>query len=81
MLDVTKQKELIDLCNLERSLLIDGKINPDSEGYLPCIEGEERLSEFTKLQEKYNYGWYIARDSLEDQIKGINMFKAYIIEH
>lgn len=80
-IDVTKQKELLDLCKLEQSILTDGKINPDVEGYFPCTEDEERLSELIKLQEKYTYGWYIARECLEDQIKSINKFKAYIIEH
>ena len=80
-IDITKQKELLDLCKLEQSILTDGKIKPDAEGYFPCVEDEERLSELIKLQEEYTYGWYIARECLEDQIKSINKFKAYIIEH
>ena len=80
-IDITKQKELLDLCKLEQSILIDGKINPDVEGCFPCLEDEERLTELIKLQDKYTYGWYIARECLEEQIKSINKFKAYIIEH
>ena len=80
-IDITKQKELLELCKLEQSILIAGKINSDEEGYFPCPEDEERLTELIKLQDKYTYGWYIARECLEDQIKSINKFKAYIIEH
>lgn len=80
-IDITKQKELLELCKLEQSILTAGKINSDEEGYFPCPEDEERLTELIKLQDKYTYGWYIARECLEDQIKSINKFKAYIIEH
>lgn len=80
-IDITKQKELLELCKLEQSILTDGKINPDTEGYFPCAEDEPRVKEFAKLQDKYTYGWYIARECLEDQIKSINRFKTYIIEH
>lgn len=80
-IDITKQKELLELCKLEQSILTEGKIVPDNGGYFPSEKDNERVSELGKLQEKYNYGWYIARECLEDQIKSINMFKAYIIEH
>ena len=75
-----KQKELLELCKLEQSILSDGKINPDKDGYFPCEADSERVSVLYKLQEKYSYGWYIAEESLEDQIKSINKFKAYIID-
>lgn len=80
-IDITKQRELLELCKLEQSILTGGKINPDKEGLFPSEEDNKRVSELGKLQEKYTYGWYIARECLEDQIKSINRFKAYIIEH
>ena len=80
-IDITKQKELLELCKLEQSILTEGKINPDAKGYFPCAEDEKRLSELIKLQDKYTYGWYIAKEGIEDQIKSINEFKVYIIEH
>ena len=80
-IDNTKQKELLELCKLEQSILTNGKINPDKEGYFPSEKDSGRVSKLGELQEKYTYGWYIARECLEDQIKSINKFKAYIIEH
>lgn len=80
-IDITKQKELLELCKLEQSILTEGKIVSDNDGYFPSEKDSERVSELGKLQEKYTYGWYIARECLEDQIKSINRFKAYIIEH
>ena len=75
-----KIQELITLCKLESSILVDGKINPDEEGYFACENDKERIIDLVKLQEKYTYGWYIAAESLEEQIKSINEFKKYIIE-
>ena len=79
-IDLTKQKELLQLCKLEQSILTEGKINSDEEGYFPSKEDEERVKDLYTLQEKYSYGWYIATESLEDQIKSINKFKEFIIE-
>ena len=76
-----KTKDLIELCKLELSILTDGKIIPNKSGIFPSIMEQERVHELGKLQEKYNYGWYIAEQSMEDQIKSINEFKKYIIEN
>ncbi len=78
-MDKTKIEELKVLCELELSILNDGKIDPDPDGYFESKKDRERLIDFTELQEKYSYGWYIARQSIEEQIKSINEFKDYII--
>lgn len=76
-----KRVELLTLCKLEMSILNDGKIQPDETGYFPSKEDEERVCELNKLQDKYCYGWYIAKESLADQILSINKFKQFIIEN
>lgn len=76
-----KIEDLKTLCELELSILNDGKINTDESGYFESKKDKKRLEGFMKLQDKYTYGWYIAPLPMEEQIKTINDFKRYIIEY
>ena len=76
-----KINELMMLCELEQSILCFGKIKEAQEGYLADEIENVRLSKFYSLQDKYHYGWYIAHDNIQEQIKQINKFKEYILEH
>lgn len=85
---MTKLQEIMNLTKLEESIIMFGKIEkvsdvdplPDDH-YFPCKRDEERLNKyrFYELQEKYKYGWYIAEESLEDQIRSIERFKLFIM--
>lgn len=80
-MDKIKIEELKTLCELELSILNDRKIDPDETGFMNAAYDEERLEGLSDLQDKYTYGWYIAEQTMEEQIKSINDFKKYIIEH
>lgn len=76
-----KIKELKTLCELEFSILNYGKIDKDATGFMNETYEDRRLEGLFDLQDKYTYGWYIAEQTMEEQIKSINEFKKYIIEH
>ena len=82
---MTKLQEIMNLTMLEADIIQFGKIENNEDEFYPSTtrHDTERLSKFNffKLQNKYNYGWYIADDSLEDQIKEIEKFKLYIMEN
>lgn len=80
-MDKNKIEELKVLCELELSILNDGKIEGDESGFFESVKDRNRTKGLADLQEKYSYGWYIAERTVEDQIKSINDFKKYIIEH
>lgn len=80
-MDKIKIEELKKLCELELSILNNGKIDPDKDGYYEATYDRCRVKDLGDLQEKYTYGWYIAEQTMEEQIKSINDFKKYIIEH
>lgn len=71
--------EFTQLSDLELSLLIHGKIMPDASGLCTCEVDRERTKELDTLMEKYTYGWYIAQESLIEQLESIHKFKMYII--
>ena len=75
-----KINELMVLCELEQSILCLGKITPDEEGFFTSEIDRPRVKKFEDLQEKYMYGWYIAEQTIEEQIQSINDFKKFIIE-
>lgn len=75
-----KVNELMVLCELEQSILCLGKITPDDEGFFTSEIDRPRVRKFEKLQEKYTYGWYIAEQTIEEQIQFINEFKKFIID-
>lgn len=82
---MTKLQEIMNLTMLEADIIQFGKIEDNGDEYCPSVirHDIERLTRFNfyKLQNKYNYGWYISDDSLEDQIKEIEKFKLYILEN
>ena len=85
---MTKLQEIMNLTMLEADIIQFGKIendeNDEDEFCLSTtLHDTERLSKFKffKLQNKYNYGWYISDYSLEDQIKEIEKFKLYIMDN
>ena len=82
---MTKLQEIMNLTMLEADIIQFGKIENDGYEYCPSLTGYdiERLKRFNffKLQDKYSYGWHIAEDSLEDQIKEIEKFKLYILDN
>lgn len=76
----TIAKELKCLCELELSILNEGKIREDeTDGYFIHEIDKERTKCLTELMEIYNYGWWIAKDSIEEQLKCINEFKLFIL--
>lgn len=78
-LNETKLEELCVLNELENSILSCGKIELAEDGISPAEKDRDRLVGLYELQDKYSYGWYIAQQSLSDQLKSINKFKEYII--
>lgn len=81
---MTKLQEIMNLTMLEADIIQFGKIEPDKENFpFESKHDRERLKRFNffRLQYKYTYGWYIAKDSLEDQIKEIEKFKLYIMDN
>ncbi len=75
-----KVNELMVLCELEQSILCLGKIEEAKEGYFADEIENPRLEKFYRLQNKYHYGWYIARDDIDEQIVQINKFKEHILK-
>lgn len=71
--------ELKILCELEMDILTNGEITADSTGYFPTKSDNHRLHGLYQLQDKYSYGWYIASDFIDEQIKKINEFKMFIL--
>lgn len=80
-MDKTKIEELKVLCELELSILNNGKIEADESGFFESLKDKDRIRGLIELQEKYTYGWYIAEQTVEEQIKSINDFKKHIIEY
>lgn len=76
-----KIEEIKVLCELELSILNDGKVVADESGFFESLKDRDRVRGLGELQEKYAYGWYIAEQTVEEQIKSINDFKKYILEH
>lgn len=83
-MSTTKSQELMCLTKLEEDILMFGKIErQESSKPFECDRDSKRLKEyrFFELQEKYCYGWYIAEDDLETQVKNIGRFKEFIIDN
>lgn len=81
---MTMLQEIMNLTMLEADIIQFGKIESDKENFpFETKHDRERLEKFKffRLQDKYNYGWYIAEDSLENQIKEIEKFKLYIMDN
>lgn len=72
--------EIAALSQLETSIINDGMIKPDEEGFFTCEEDRERTAALSALMDKYRYGWYIAHEPTAfDQLRSINQFKLYIL--
>lgn len=82
---MTKLQEIMNLTMLEADIIQFGKIENNEDEFFPSPTRHdiERLTRFNffKLQNKYSYGWYISNDSLENQIKEIEMFKLFILRN
>lgn len=88
---MTKFEEIKNLALLKADIITNGKIKQREESKDPfdvdsCFESEKdakRLDKyhFFELQDKYTYGWYIAPETLEEQIFSISKFEQYILEH
>ena len=85
---MTKFEEIKNLALLKADIIINGKIEQKEDPFDvdSCFESEkdaERLDKyhFFELQDKYTYGWYIAPETLEEQIFSISKFEQYILEH
>lgn len=81
---MTKLQEIMNLTALEMDIIQFGKIElKNHDEYFESEFDNKRLEKFhfSDLQNKYSYGWYIAKDSLEDQIKEIERFKLFILSH
>lgn len=80
---MTKLQEIANLTSLEMDIIQFGKIEKNEEEPFENKLGNERLNEFHfyDLQDKYTYGWYIAEETLEEQIKSIEKFKLYIMDN
>lgn len=78
---MTKLQEIANLTALEMMIIQFGKIRKNS--HEPFISDDKRLEKFHfyDLQEKYKYGWYIAEETLEEQIKSIEKFKLYVMDN
>lgn len=76
-----KYQEIGALLKLQLDILQNGKIDPDKSGFFAAQKENIRLKTFYELQDKYTYGWYIAEQSLDDQISSISEFIRYIIKN
>ena len=81
---MNKLNEILLLNRLEENILLVGKIDEDlCYKKFPTEGDSKRLNvfRFYDLQSKYSYGWYIAEQSLEEQLASIEKFKLYILEN
>ena len=85
---MTKFEEIKNLALLKSDIITNGKIEQREDPFDvdSCFESEkdaERLDKyhFFELQDKYTYGWYIAPETLEEQIFSISKFEQYILDH
>lgn len=81
---MTKLQEIANLTTLEMAIIQFGKIEKETidEPFARKLD-DEILNKyrFYELQDKYTYGWYIAEETLEEQIKSIEKFKLYIMDN
>lgn len=81
---MTKYQEIMCLSKLEEDIIQYGKIGLLYEDQ-PFVSKRdlERLKrfKFCEIQDKYNYGWYIETESLDEQIKSIEKFKLHIMDN
>ena len=59
--------DLYVLTKLEETILTKDRIT------------DEDIVDLSRVQEKYTYGWYILKQSVEDQLLSVMDFKKYIL--
>lgn len=73
------------LAELKLDIIKNGKIRQmpnDFDGFeypFPCKEDEHRIKGLESVMDKYTYGWYIATETLEEQLQSITKFELYIL--
>lgn len=73
------------LAELKLDIIKNGKIRQmekDCDGFeypFPCKEDEGRINGLESVMDKYTYGWYIATETLEEQLLSITKFEQYIL--
>ena len=81
-------EKLIDikvLTELKLDIIKNGKIRQTETmccGFREPFECEEDISRVKGLHsvmDKYTYGWYIAEETLEEQLQSITKFEQYIL--
>lgn len=81
---MTKLQEIANLTTLELMIIQFGKIEKETIDKPFARKLDDELLNryyFYDLQDKYTYGWYIAEETLEEQIKSIEKFKLYIMDN
>lgn len=74
--------EIKQLTELEMDIMKNGKIQASEEDGLEFFVSRQdrfRVRHLDKLMGKYTYGWYIAEESLENQLASIAKFKIHIL--
>ena len=73
------------LAELKLDIITNGKIRQmpkELDGFeypFPCKEDEHRIKRLQSVMDKYTYGWYIATETLEEQLQSITKFEQYIL--
>lgn len=76
-----KYSEISQLLLLQQSILKDGEIKPDESGFFTSKDDKGRTRSLEVLQDKYTYGWYIAEQSKDEQIKALSDFIKYVVDN
>lgn len=73
------------LTELKLDIIKNGKIRQMEKYFdgfkcpFPCEEDEGRIKGLESVMDKYDYGWYIATETLEEQLQSITKFEQYIL--
>ena len=90
MEDLNMGDKLMDikvLAELKLDIIKNGKIRQTEEMYQglrePFVheEDEDRVKGLESVMDKYVYGWYIAEETLEEQLQSITRFEQYILSN
>ena len=73
------------LAELKLDIIENGKIRQTETmrgGFrepFECEEDRDRVKGLYSVMDKYTYGWYIAEETLEEQLQSITKFEQYIL--
>ena len=73
------------LIELKLDIIKNGKIRQTEtmcEGVrepFECEEDKGRVKGLYSVMDKYTYGWYIAKETLDEQLQSITKFEQYIL--